>query len=132
MSGLVDMLREAFNAGMSCAAAYEHGTYTVDFKKWHEENKSEIERLGLSVVIKFPNTKDFVTRKFKEGTVYKSFDQSRYMESFKAFIESPVGKVHTFCTNWIEGLERLYPMDGGTQKQMINELKSLKELIEKS
>jgi hypothetical protein len=45
MNELVDMLREAFDAGMSCAAAYEHGTYTVDFKKWHEENKEEIEQL---------------------------------------------------------------------------------------
>jgi hypothetical protein len=45
MNNLVDMLREAFNAGMSCAASYEHGTYTVDFKKWYEENKSEIESL---------------------------------------------------------------------------------------
>lgn len=45
MNDLTNMLREAFNAGMACAAAYEHGYYAVDFKKWHEENKKEIEQL---------------------------------------------------------------------------------------
>ena len=45
MNDLMDLLKEAFEAGMSCAAAYEHGTYTVNFKKWSEENKREIEKL---------------------------------------------------------------------------------------
>lgn len=45
MNDLTNMLKEAFEAGMACAAAYEHGTYTVDFKKWYEENKKEIEQL---------------------------------------------------------------------------------------
>ena len=45
MKDLMDLLKEAFDAGMSCAAAYEFGTYAVDFKKWAAENKGEIEKL---------------------------------------------------------------------------------------
>jgi hypothetical protein len=42
---LIDLLREAFDAGMACAAAYEHGAYSVNFKKWCEENETEINKL---------------------------------------------------------------------------------------
>lgn len=45
MNDLMSMLREAFDAGMACAAAYERGNYTINFKKWAEENKKEIEQL---------------------------------------------------------------------------------------
>lgn len=45
MNDLMSMLQDAFDAGMTCASAYEMGGYSPNFKKWSEENKEEIERL---------------------------------------------------------------------------------------
>jgi hypothetical protein len=58
MDKLIDMLKEAFDAGMACSAAYEWGTYSVDFKKWREENKEEIEQLHRTLLATKPETKD--------------------------------------------------------------------------
>lgn len=48
MNDLIDMLREAFEAGMNYATEYEHGSrgYYPDFKKWVEQNMTEIENLN--------------------------------------------------------------------------------------
>lgn len=47
MNELIDMLREAYEAGQNNATEYEHGSrgYYPDFKKWVELNIKEIEEM---------------------------------------------------------------------------------------
>lgn len=47
----MDKLKEAFEAGMACAAAYEFGTYAVNFKEWAKEHEEEIIELHKLLMI---------------------------------------------------------------------------------
>lgn len=77
MDKLIDLLREAFEAGQSSAIAYYHGAHDQSFQDWRKDNEKEIN-----------SCTDFNIRKALESSDHELFHLRAHMDELYNWIKS--------------------------------------------